>query len=58
LTKEGLRRRTVINRRVVPRSRPVDVPTPTDFGVVEGDVPEPAPGQAIGRTLVALDGEV
>ena len=48
----------MINCRVVLRSRPVEVPAPTDFGVVEGDVPEPAPGQAIGRTLVALDGEV
>jgi len=41
----------VINRRVVLRSRPVEVPAPTDFGVVEGDVPEPAPGQALIRNL-------
>ena len=45
------RRRTLINRRVVLRSRPVDVPPPNDFEIVSGDVPEPADGEILVRNL-------
>jgi NADPH-dependent curcumin reductase CurA len=44
----------VINRRVVLRSRPVEAPAPADFGLLEGDVPEPAPGQALVLNHVGL----
>ena len=39
------------NRRVVLRSRPAHVPDRENFGVVEVDVPEPGPEQALVRNL-------
>ena len=39
------------NRRVVLRSRPAHVPDRENFEVVEVDVPEPGPEQALVRNL-------
>src|SRR3954454_12164493 len=41
----------MVNRRVVLRSRPAHVPDRDNFDVVEVDVPDPGPGQALVRNL-------
>lgn len=44
------------NRRILLRSRPVGMITPDCFELVEGDVPEPGPGEAVVRVeYLSLD---
>lgn len=40
-----------VNRRVVLAARPVGVPTPADFRLVEAPVPEPGPGEFLVRGI-------
>ena len=42
----------MVNRSVVLRSRPTDVPQPQDFAMAEGEVPEPGPGEFLVRNRV------
>jgi len=42
---------TMTNRSVVLRSRPTDVPQLENFGIADGEVPEPGPGQMLVRNL-------
>src|SRR3954471_11552368 len=43
------RMETMTNRSVVLRSRPTDVPQLENFGIADGEVPEPGPGQMLVR---------
>jgi NADPH-dependent curcumin reductase len=44
------------NRQIVLRSRPVGLPTPENFGMDDGPVPEPGDGEVLTRTLwLSLD---
>ena len=47
---------TSVNRQIVLRSRPVGMPTPGDFELVESPVPTPKDGEALTRTIyLSLD---
>jgi len=41
----------MVNRSVVLRARPTDVPQPEDFDMADGEVPEPGPGEFLVRNL-------
>ena len=44
------------NRQIVLKSRPVGLPAPADFGMVESPIPEPGDGEVLTRTLwLSLD---
>jgi NADPH:quinone reductase-like Zn-dependent oxidoreductase len=44
------------NRRVLLKSRPQGEPTPTDFDIVDGPMPEPKDGEYLSRTVwMSLD---
>jgi len=45
-----------VNRQIVLKSRPVGVPKPGDFALVEAPRPEPGPGEVLRRTIyLSLD---
>ena len=47
---------TFVNRQIVLRSRPVGLPKPGDFELVESPVPAPKDGEILTRTLyLSLD---
>ena len=47
---------TTVNRQVVLRSRPVGLPTPADFDLIETPVPQPQDGEVLCRTIyLSLD---
>ena len=47
---------TPVNRQIVLRSRPVGMPKPGDFDLVESPLPAPKDGEILSRTLyLSLD---
>jgi hypothetical protein len=47
---------TPVNRQIVLRSRPVGMPKPADFGLIETPVPQPKDGEVLCRTIyLSLD---
>ena len=47
---------TSINRQIVLRSRPVGMPKPGDFDLVESPLPGPKDGEILSRTIyLSLD---
>jgi NADPH-dependent curcumin reductase CurA len=45
-----------VNRQIVLKKRPVGMPTPADFALEDGPIPEPADGEVLTRTLwLSLD---
>jgi NADPH-dependent curcumin reductase len=47
---------TSVNRQIVLRSRPVGMPKPSDFDLVESPVPSPKDGEVLSRTIyLSLD---